>query len=138
MVVLAMVVILAKHGMLIFALLENVFGTLQWTGGLPPMFMRIMLVLRDECPEFYWGIDKMFAQLYKLGASRRRAFLKGIKNTHISVPRVPPPLSCLGQGSVRDYLTPGLPNNALEDFTDAQQQNLRDLEVKVKQRIALG
>ena len=37
LVVVAMVVILAKHGMLIFALLENVFGTLQWTGGLPPI-----------------------------------------------------------------------------------------------------
>eukprot|EP00973_Karenia_brevis_P068548 9533388-Karenia_brevis.AAC.1 len=44
MAVLAMIVWLAKNGGLQFALLENVWGTLQWCGAIPPIFIRIVLV----------------------------------------------------------------------------------------------
>ena len=90
--VVTMVVHLAKNGLLVFALLENVVGTLQWVAEHPPIFPRIVLTLREQVPEFVWGLDKMLAHLYGLGAHRRRVFLKSVRRKHVSVPAVPPPL----------------------------------------------
>ena len=85
---LSLIVCLVKSSPhLLAALLENVFGALHWTGTdkqVPPIFFRVMMVLRAEVSEFHWGMDKLFGQHYKLGASRRRAFLKGIRKECVS------------------------------------------------------
>ena len=130
---LALIVSLAKGSpALIFALLENVFGALQWIADVPPIFFRVILVLREEVPEFHWGLDKLFGQFYKLGASRRRVFLKGIRNDAISVPAVPAPLPALGLGNIRDNLNPHVPCSTSADLTAAQLENLSSLEVQLQ------
>eukprot|EP00973_Karenia_brevis_P053078 7378984-Karenia_brevis.AAC.1 len=136
--VLVMVVTLAKHGMLLFVLLENVFGTLQWTGASPPIFKRILLVLQKEVPEFWWGLDKMFAQYYMLGASRRRVFLKGVIKSKVSVPAVPPPLPPLGKGNLRQHMTLGMPCLTTADLTKQQWGNLKSVIAKIKQEKSIG
>jgi hypothetical protein len=133
-----MIAHLAKHGMLCFTLVENVWGTVQWIGAVPPIFMRILLVFQSEIPEFLWGIDKLLGQFFCLGASRRRAFLKGVRRVHVSLPLVPPPLSAIGLGDLRSHLTPGIRNNSKADFTDNQWNNLADLEAQLKAAVTTG
>ena len=94
--VLSMIVLFAKEGNLSIALLENVFGTLTWLGGVAPIMLRVLVVLREEVTQFYWSLDKLFGHYYRCGASRRRVFLKGIRNNKVSVPMVPPALPALG------------------------------------------
>jgi len=106
---------------------------LQWIGGMAPIFQRVRLVLSAEVPEFHWGIDKLYAQYFKLGASRRRAFLKGIRNECVSVPHVPPPLPALGMGEVRDHLTPGLPSVQQSEVTAGIWTNIEGMSVKLQE-----
>ena len=133
---LAIFVILAKYGTLKCMLLENVPGTTTYKADDPefkPIYYRILLTLQDEVPEFVFDLDFAEAHNNNLGAARKRAVLKGIRNDCVTAMAVPLPLADLGRGDLRRHLTDNLPNIKEGDLTPRIHGNLAAYQTWIRQ-----
>ena len=127
-----------KEGCLVASLIENVKGTMQRSGGEEAFMKKVLRVLTNEVTEFAWEITVLNAQDYMLAQSRTRVFLRGMRKTFMSGPRLPPVLSPLGTRPLKDFLDPDAPATSRGDLTSHMHQNLKDMHIKVKADLQAG
>ena len=127
-----------KEGCLVASLIENVKGTMQRSGGEEAFMKKVLRVLTNEVTEFAWEITVLNAQDYMLAQSRTRVFLRGMRKTFMSGPRLPPVLSPLGTRPLKDFLDPDAPATSRGDLTSHMHQNLKDMKIKVKADLQAG
>ena len=127
-----------KEGCLVASLIENVKGTMQRSGGEEAFMKKVLRVLTNEVTEFAWDITVLSAQDYMLAQSRTRVFLRGLRKTFMSGPRLPPVLSPLGTRPLKDFLDPDAPATSRGDLTSHMHQNLKDMHIKVKADLQAG
>ncbi|CAK9077864.1 unnamed protein product [Durusdinium trenchii] len=111
-----MVLVLIKSGDLKACVLENV---------------------KDECPEFDWGVVSLKAEQYMLAQQRTRVFLRGLRRT-VGKGTVPEPLDPFGKKPLVDFLDPKLPSVDKSTLTDVMRQNLIDAMAAINKMMKKG
>ena len=114
--VMKMVLVLIKSGDLKACVLENV---------------------KDECPEFDWGVVSLKAEQYMLAQQRTRVFLRGLRRT-VGKGTVPEPLDPFGKKPLVDFLDPKLPSVDKSTLTDVMRQNLIDAMAAINKMMKKG